>query len=114
MEFAFIRVTMYEKFWFRSYLGCEHMYGWLRKYLIFVYSQNFCMLEYCCCILTIDIVVHICFNYNANECLQGTSCHQCRQKTNDMKTICRSGACFGVRGQVSAKFPQFCNPLWKP
>ncbi|XP_033761905.1 cell division cycle-associated protein 7-like [Pecten maximus] len=33
----------------------------------------------------------------------GTSCHQCRQKTNDMKTICRSGHCLGVRGQ-------FCGP----
>ncbi|OWF39363.1 cell division cycle-associated protein 7-like isoform X1 [Mizuhopecten yessoensis] len=33
----------------------------------------------------------------------GTSCHQCRQKTNDMKTICRSGHCIGVRGQ-------FCGP----
>ena len=28
----------------------------------------------------------------------GTSCHQCRQKTLDMKTICRSGVCSGVRG----------------
>ena len=28
----------------------------------------------------------------------GTSCHQCRQKTLDMKTICRSGVCVGVRG----------------
>merc|ERR1712088_154947 len=29
----------------------------------------------------------------------GTSCHQCRQKTTDTKTICRSGKCVGVRGQ---------------
>ena len=28
----------------------------------------------------------------------GTTCHQCRQKTTDMKTICRSGRCAGVRG----------------
>jgi len=28
----------------------------------------------------------------------GTSCHQCRQKTLDLKTICRSGICQGVRG----------------
>jgi len=28
----------------------------------------------------------------------GTSCHQCRQKTLDTKTICRSGSCVGVRG----------------
>uniref|UniRef100_A0A0B7A9J1 Zinc-finger domain-containing protein n=1 Tax=Arion vulgaris TaxID=1028688 RepID=A0A0B7A9J1_9EUPU len=33
----------------------------------------------------------------------GTTCHQCRQKTDDMKTICRSPDCFGVRGQ-------FCGP----
>ncbi|XP_025156507.1 cell division cycle-associated protein 7 isoform X2 [Harpegnathos saltator] len=35
--------------------------------------------------------------------IRGTSCHQCRQKTLDMKTICRSGECIGVRGQ-------FCGP----
>merc|ERR1719312_648990 len=29
----------------------------------------------------------------------GSSCHQCRQKTVDTKTICRSGQCSGVRGQ---------------
>lgn len=28
-----------------------------------------------------------------------STCHQCRQKTSDMKTICRSGHCVGVRGQ---------------
>lgn len=33
----------------------------------------------------------------------GTSCHQCRQKTKDTKTFCRSGMCAGVRGQ-------FCGP----
>ncbi|XP_072049795.1 cell division cycle-associated 7-like protein [Amphiura filiformis] len=33
----------------------------------------------------------------------GSTCHQCRQKTNDMKTVCRSGLCYGVRGQ-------FCGP----
>jgi len=35
-------------------------------------------------------------NYNTNI---GTTCHQCRQKTVDTKTICRSGRCQGVRGQ---------------
>lgn len=34
---------------------------------------------------------------------KGTSCHQCRQKTKDTKTVCRSGECVGVRGQ-------FCGP----
>ncbi|KAJ8687658.1 hypothetical protein QAD02_023452 [Eretmocerus hayati] len=33
----------------------------------------------------------------------GSACHQCRQKTIDKKTICRSGTCYGVRGQ-------FCGP----
>lgn len=33
----------------------------------------------------------------------GTSCHQCRQKTSDIKTICRSGKCVGLRGF-------FCGP----
>lgn len=35
--------------------------------------------------------------------IEGTSCHQCRQKTLDTKTVCRSGECIGVRGQ-------FCGP----
>lgn len=35
--------------------------------------------------------------------IRGTSCHQCRQKTLDTKTVCRSGECIGVRGQ-------FCGP----
>ena len=30
---------------------------------------------------------------------RGSTCHQCRQKTIDQKTICRSGHCAGVRGQ---------------
>ncbi|XP_075275294.1 cell division cycle-associated 7-like protein isoform X1 [Opisthocomus hoazin] len=33
----------------------------------------------------------------------GSTCHQCRQKTLDTKTICRSQNCGGVRGQ-------FCGP----
>ena len=33
----------------------------------------------------------------------GSTCHQCRQKTDDLKTLCRSPECFGVRGQ-------FCGP----
>ncbi|CAB3381966.1 Hypothetical predicted protein [Cloeon dipterum] len=31
--------------------------------------------------------------------VNGKSCHQCRQKTADTKSVCRSGFCFGVRGQ---------------
>lgn len=37
------------------------------------------------------------------DAINGTCCHQCRQKTRDTKTICRSGECIGVRGQ-------FCGP----
>lgn len=33
----------------------------------------------------------------------GSTCHQCRQKTLDTKTVCRSGDCVGVKGQ-------FCGP----
>lgn len=35
--------------------------------------------------------------------VQGTTCHQCRQKTIDTKTNCRNPECVGVRGQ-------FCGP----
>ena len=35
--------------------------------------------------------------------LRGTTCHQCRQKTLDTKTICHNKNCKGVRGQ-------FCGP----
>lgn len=38
--------------------------------------------------------------------VDGTSCHQCRQKTIDLKTVCRSGNCVGIRGQ-------FCGPCLK-
>nr|XP_019583077.1 PREDICTED: cell division cycle-associated 7-like protein isoform X2 [Rhinolophus sinicus] len=33
----------------------------------------------------------------------GNTCHQCRQKTTDTKTVCRNQGCGGVRGQ-------FCGP----
>ncbi|XP_067951686.1 cell division cycle-associated protein 7-like [Watersipora subatra] len=36
----------------------------------------------------------------------GSTCHQCRQKTVDTKTICRNKECTGVRGQ-------FCGPCLK-
>ncbi|KAF7661733.1 hypothetical protein LDENG_00253100 [Lucifuga dentata] len=36
----------------------------------------------------------------------GTSCHQCRQKTLDTKTVCRSGFCVGSKGR-------FCGPCLK-
>merc|ERR1712076_219715 len=52
----------------------------------------------------------------------GTSCHQCRQKTTDTKTVCRSGKCVGVRGQfcgrcLEIRYGEDCkeallNPTW--
>ena len=36
----------------------------------------------------------------------GTTCHQCRQKTDDLKTQCYGDQCVGVRGQ-------FCGPCLK-
>ena len=35
--------------------------------------------------------------------VRGTTCHQCRQKTLDTKTVCHNKNCRGVRGQ-------FCGP----
>jgi len=53
----------------------------------------------------------------------GTTCHQCRQKTVDTKTICRSGDCVGVRGQFCGRCLEIrygedarealMNPTWK-
>lgn len=53
----------------------------------------------------------------------GTTCHQCRQKTVDTKTICRSGDCVGVRGQfcgicLEIRYGEdareaLMNPTWK-
>ena len=40
--------------------------------------------------------------------LQGSTCHQCRQKTDDMKTICTSSECVGVRGQVLLQYCYYC------
>ena len=38
--------------------------------------------------------------------ITGSTCHQCRQKTTDQKTICHNKNCVGVRGQ-------FCGPCLK-
>lgn len=40
------------------------------------------------------------------DSVNGTSCHQCRQKTDDLKTTCKSDSCIGIRGQ-------FCGPCLK-
>ena len=61
------------------------------------------------------------------DTVKGTTCHQCRQKTLDMKTICRSGRCRGLQGQYcgvclrnrygedareALKNPNWTCPLW--
>jgi hypothetical protein len=38
--------------------------------------------------------------------VRGTTCHQCRQKTIDLKTVCHNKNCCGTRGQ-------FCGPCLK-
>ena len=38
--------------------------------------------------------------------INGTTCHQCRQKTIDQKTVCHNVNCEGTRGQ-------FCGPCLK-
>merc|ERR1712059_31991 len=53
----------------------------------------------------------------------GTTCHQCRQKTVDTKTVCRSGECHGVRGYfcgrcLSIRYGEdareaLMDPTWK-
>ena len=42
----------------------------------------------------------------------GTTCHQCRQKTTDTKTICRSGKCVGVRGQFCGRCIEIRSDIW--
>ena len=70
--------------WFREpqfMCGC-----WFRAPQIYMYwcwSREPQFMYGCCCVLN-----------------QGTTCHQCRQKTDDLKTICRNTQCAGVRGQV--------------
>lgn len=49
------------------------------------------------------VVPPIHWSVNLIVCSQGSTCHQCRQKTIDTKTCCRSEACRGVQGQ-------FCGP----
>lgn len=52
--------------------------------------------------------------------ISGTTCHQCRQKTVDTKTICRSGECVVVRGQFCGRCltiryasEALMDPYWK-
>lgn len=46
-------------------------------------------------------VYHLCWGFFVY--FQGSTCHQCRQKTVDTKTCCRSEDCRGIQGQ-------FCGP----
>lgn len=52
------------------------------------------------------LLVADCVSEKHRDSEYGTSCHQCRQKTDDLKSICRSELCIGVRGQ-------FCGPCLK-
>ncbi|XP_041098453.1 cell division cycle-associated 7-like protein [Polyodon spathula] len=47
--------------------------------------------------------VAISFKDKLYDKINGSTCHQCRQKTTDSKTVCRNSSCWGVRGQ-------FCGP----
>ncbi|XP_026678507.1 cell division cycle-associated protein 7-like [Diaphorina citri] len=50
--------------------------------------------------VTDDILSKVVTNVSRKVYSQsGSTCHQCRQKTTDTKTFCRSGNCTGVRGQ---------------
>jgi len=62
-------------------------------------------------------VVVLSVNYRDAVCTQGSTCHQCRQKTDDMKTICTSSECAGVRGQVvitcTVDHSKYCKYLFR-
>uniref|UniRef100_A0A8D8VSU6 Cell division cycle-associated 7-like protein n=1 Tax=Cacopsylla melanoneura TaxID=428564 RepID=A0A8D8VSU6_9HEMI len=50
--------------------------------------------------ITDDVLSKVVTHVSAKVYSQtGSTCHQCRQKTLDTKTFCRSGVCTGVRGQ---------------
>ncbi|KAL1459805.1 hypothetical protein WDU94_011759 [Cyamophila willieti] len=50
--------------------------------------------------ITDDVLSKVVTHVSAKVYSQaGSTCHQCRQKTLDTKTFCRSGECTGVRGQ---------------
>ncbi|XP_026562000.1 cell division cycle-associated 7-like protein [Pseudonaja textilis] len=55
--------------------------------------------------VTNEDLEHIAFTHKGKiyHRILGTTCHQCRQKTIDKKTICHNKDCVGVRGQ-------FCGP----
>ncbi|XP_061698256.1 cell division cycle-associated protein 7a [Syngnathoides biaculeatus] len=55
--------------------------------------------------VTEEELERVCFNVREKvyHSVNGTTCHQCRQKTVDTKTNCRNPECVGVRGQ-------FCGP----
>ncbi|XP_065186797.1 cell division cycle-associated 7-like protein isoform X1 [Sycon ciliatum] len=50
-----------------------------------------------------DATVALVTSAKVYDPINGTSCHQCRQKTLDLKTTCHGDSCIGVRGQ-------FCGP----
>nr|XP_032821588.1 cell division cycle-associated protein 7 isoform X2 [Petromyzon marinus] len=48
-------------------------------------------------------LIATCTSEKSYNKVNGSTCHQCRQKTSDTKTCCRNPECWGVRGQ-------FCGP----
>ena len=63
------------------------------------------------------------YKRRVNNQRNGTTCHQCRTRTVDTKTICRSGKCVGLRGQFCGRCLEtrygedakeaLMNPTWK-
>ncbi|KAB1276169.1 Cell division cycle-associated 7-like protein, partial [Camelus dromedarius] len=54
---------------------------------------------------SVSVYLSVCLSVylDEEEEEEGNTCHQCRQKTIDTKTVCRNQSCGGVRGQ-------FCGP----
>uniref|UniRef100_A0A3Q0SWU0 Cell division cycle associated 7b n=1 Tax=Amphilophus citrinellus TaxID=61819 RepID=A0A3Q0SWU0_AMPCI len=58
------------------------------------------------CVKSVDEITEEDLDNIAYRSFLSCSCHQCRQKTLDTKTVCRSGFCVGAKGQ-------FCGPCLK-
>lgn len=71
---------------------------WDKENVSYVCSRSYCL----SCDMSRHEFLFVCLFLFS----QGSSCHQCRQKTLDTKTVCRSGFCVGVKGQ-------FCGPCLK-
>ncbi|KAF3421811.1 hypothetical protein E2986_08675 [Frieseomelitta varia] len=51
--------------------------------------------------ITDEMLANVATKFSLKEycSINGSTCHQCRQKTLDTKTVCRSGECIGLKGQ---------------